>query len=40
MARAGGELPPDVFMLKIVATETYSRIADLIVESAGSAGAI
>lgn len=36
----GEALGPDVALLRIWATETYSRLADLIVEAAGSAGAI
>ena len=38
--RRGEKLGPDVSMLKIWATETYSRLSELIVETAGSAGAI
>jgi alkylation response protein AidB-like acyl-CoA dehydrogenase len=36
----GETLGPDVSMLKIWATETFSRIADLIIECAGEAGAL
>jgi hypothetical protein len=38
--RQGTPLGPDVSMLKIWATETYSRITQLILETAGSAGAL
>lgn len=38
--KRGEKLGPDVSMLKIWATETYSRLANLLVEIAGSAGAI
>ncbi|WP_142809197.1 acyl-CoA dehydrogenase family protein [Tepidiphilus olei] len=37
--RRGEPLGPDVSMLKIFATETFSRLADLLVEIAGTAGA-
>lgn len=37
VVRGGGKLPPDVSLLKIWATETYSRIAQLMVETAGRA---
>lgn len=37
--RRGEPLGPDVSMLKIFATETFSRLADLLVEVAGTAGA-
>ncbi len=37
--KRGETLGPDVSMLKIFATETYSRIADLLVDSFGSSGA-
>jgi alkylation response protein AidB-like acyl-CoA dehydrogenase len=40
IARAGKPLPPGVSMLKIVATEAYSRIASLMVEAAGGAGEV
>ena len=36
----GETLGPDVSMLKIIATETFSRIADLVVETAGPLGAM
>ena len=36
----GEQLGPDVSMLKIWATETFNRIANLIVETAGEAGAL
>ncbi|MDB5840470.1 MAG: mmgC12 [Herminiimonas sp.] len=36
----GENLGPEVSMLKIWATETFSRLASLLVEAAGSAGAI
>ncbi|MGI9424927.1 MAG: acyl-CoA dehydrogenase family protein [Hyphomicrobiaceae bacterium] len=36
----GETLGPDVSMLKVLATETFSRIADLIVETAGPLGAL
>lgn len=35
---AGQQLGPDVSMLKLLATETFQRIADLVVEIAGPAG--
>jgi len=38
--RRGDSLPADVSILKIWATETYSRIASLMIEMAGSAGSI
>ena len=38
--RAGGELGPDVSMLKLWATETYQRITDYMVEVAGDHGAL
>jgi alkylation response protein AidB-like acyl-CoA dehydrogenase len=40
IVRRGGKLPPDVSMLKIWSTETYSRIAGLMVEAAGGAGGL
>lgn len=40
IVRRGGQLPPDVSMLKIWSTETYSRIAGLMVEMAGGAGGL
>jgi alkylation response protein AidB-like acyl-CoA dehydrogenase len=40
IVRSGGQLPPEVSILKIWATETYSRIASLMVEAAGGAGGI
>ncbi len=36
----GEMLGPDVSMLKVMATETFSRIADLVVETAGPLGAM
>ncbi len=36
----GETLGPDVSMLKVLATETFSRVADLIVETAGPLGAL
>jgi len=38
--RAGRKLGPDVSILKIFATETYSRISGLTLEAAGSAGPV
>jgi len=38
--RRGEKLGPDVSMLKIWATGTYSRLSEMIVETAGSAGAM
>lgn len=38
--RAGRQLGPEVSILKIFATETFSRIADLMLEAAGSGGPI
>jgi len=38
IVKRGEPLPPDVSMLKIIATETFQRVACLIVETAGSAG--
>jgi alkylation response protein AidB-like acyl-CoA dehydrogenase len=38
--KRGETLGPDVSMLKIFATETYSRLADLLVEIAGASGAV
>jgi hypothetical protein len=38
--RAGGELGPDVSMLKLWATETYQRITDYMIEVAGDYGAL
>jgi len=38
--RAGRPLGPDISILKIFATETFSRIADLMLEAAGSAAPI
>jgi alkylation response protein AidB-like acyl-CoA dehydrogenase len=40
MIARGEEIGPDVSMLKIVATETFANIADLIIETAGDAGAL
>lgn len=37
--RRGEALGPDVSLLKIFATETYARLADLLMEASGSAGA-
>ena len=37
--KRGETLGPDVSMLKIFATETYSRLANLLVDSAGASGA-
>lgn len=37
--RRGEALGPDVSLLKIFATETYARLADLLMETSGSAGA-
>ncbi len=36
----GETLGPDVSMLKIMATETFSKVADLIIETAGPLGAL
>ena len=36
--KRGEPLGPDVSMLKVVATETYSRLANLLVEIAGASG--
>lgn len=36
----GETLGPDVSMLKVIATETFSRIADLVIETAGPLGAM
>ena len=36
--KRGETLGPDVSMLKLFATETYSRLADLLVDIAGSSG--
>src|SRR5690606_21992258 len=38
MLARGEQIGPDVSMLKIWATETFSRIGDLIIEAAGDAG--
>ena len=38
--KRGETLGPDVSMLKIFATETYSRLADLLVDVAGASGAM
>lgn len=38
--KRGEKLGPDVSMLKVWGTETYSRLANLLVEIAGSAGAM
>jgi len=38
--RRGEELGPDVSMLKIWGTETFQRISELLVEAAGSEGAV
>lgn len=38
--KRGEKLGPDVSMLKVWATETYSRLANLLVEVAGDAGAM
>ncbi len=38
MIARGEEIGPDVSMLKIVATETFAEIADVIIETAGDAG--
>lgn len=38
--KRGETLGPDVSMLKIFATETYSKLADLLVEIAGASGAM
>ena len=40
IVRRGGQLPPDVSMLKVWSTETYARIASLMVEAAGGAGGL
>ncbi|MCK9284150.1 MAG: acyl-CoA dehydrogenase family protein [Rhodocyclaceae bacterium] len=40
IVKRGETLGPDVSLLKIWATETYSRISSLMVETAGAAGAI
>jgi alkylation response protein AidB-like acyl-CoA dehydrogenase len=40
MVARGEQIGPDVSMLKIWSTETFSRIANLIVEAAGDAGAL
>lgn len=40
MLARGEEIGPDVSMLKIVATETFQRIADLIIDTAGDAGGL
>ena len=40
IARQGGTLGPDISIVKIWATETYARITNLMVEAAGSAGAV
>jgi alkylation response protein AidB-like acyl-CoA dehydrogenase len=37
--KRGETLGPDVSMLKVFATETYSRLANLLVEIAGASGA-
>lgn len=37
MVKRGEPLPPEVSMLKIIATETFQRIAALIIETAGEA---
>lgn len=39
MVRRGEPLGPDVSMLKVWATETFARITELMVETAGTAGA-
>jgi alkylation response protein AidB-like acyl-CoA dehydrogenase len=38
IVKRGEQLPPEVSMLKILATELFQRIADLIIETAGEAG--
>lgn len=38
MVRRGERLPPSVSMLKLIASETFQRIADLVIEAAGEAG--
>ncbi|MEU9063648.1 acyl-CoA dehydrogenase family protein [Streptomyces sp. NPDC048430] len=38
--RTGGVLGPEVSLLKLWATETFQRIADAVIESAGPAGAL
>jgi alkylation response protein AidB-like acyl-CoA dehydrogenase len=40
MLARGEQIGPDVSMLKIWATETFSRIGDLIIEAAGDAGGL
>lgn len=38
IVKRGEPLPPSVSMLKIMATETFQEIADLVIEAAGEAG--
>ena len=38
IVKRGEPLPPEVSLLKVVATELFQRIADLIIETAGEAG--
>lgn len=38
--KRGESLGPEVSMLKLWATETFGRISDLLIESAGAAGAM
>ncbi len=38
IVKRGEPLPPDVSMLKLIATENFQRIADCIIETAGDAG--
>jgi len=38
--KRGETLGPDVSMLKLFATETYSRLANLLVEIAGASGGV
>ena len=38
MVRRGEPLPPSVSMLKLIATETFQEIADLVIDAAGEAG--
>ena len=40
MAGRGEKFGPDISILKIIATENYTRIVDLIIEIVGSAGAV
>jgi alkylation response protein AidB-like acyl-CoA dehydrogenase len=40
MIARGEEIGPDVSMLKILSTETFADIADLIIETAGDAGSL